>query len=128
MPDYRQKEKKKKTQPEKELKQTPDHESRAHFFPSSRPILTSCTPHSKHLFSSTGSGVWQYRHTGHLDRTPNENGTDGIQEMAVTESKVKNCILNLWSLTYYMFIITNGITQECKLLSKEMKKQNKTKS
>lgn len=29
--------------------------------------FTSCTPHSKHLFSSTGSGVWQYRHTGHLE-------------------------------------------------------------
>lgn len=29
-------------------------------------FVTSCTPHSKHLFSSTGSGVWQYLHTGHL--------------------------------------------------------------
>lgn len=28
--------------------------------------ITSCTPHSKHLFSSTGSGVWQYLQTGHL--------------------------------------------------------------
>lgn len=29
--------------------------------------VTSWTPHSKHLFSSTGSGVWQYLQTGHLE-------------------------------------------------------------
>lgn len=116
LPDPRQKRKKRieNNFSHKGQKPTPDRESCALF--QQPAVLTSCTPHSKHLFSSTGSGVWQYRHTGHLPRTPKENGTDEAQETAATEPKVRNCIFHLRSLTHTVFILTSDNT--CKLLSK----------
>lgn len=60
---------------------------------SRHPALTSWTPHSKHLFSSTGSGVWQYRQTGHLPRTPWEWDRLNIKQLSYNP-KAKHWILN----------------------------------
>ena len=55
----------------------------------------------KHLFSPLGSGVWLYRHTGHLEiwKWNNQNGNMGLGYNGTNvESShcVKQCVWNEW--------------------------------
>lgn len=87
-------------------------------------LLTSWTPHSKHLFSSTGSGVWQYRQTGHLSKTPKDNDRLNRKQL-LYHPTVKNLILNTPSLI--SFIITKNSTQNILLSYLQTKWKKKPK-
>ena len=54
-------------------------------------MRTSFESHSKHLFPSTGCGVWQYLHTGQLGNKSKQRDIDlGVKDLAKIDLAVKS--------------------------------------